>query len=132
MDERGTAIRRVMKTVARRAVVAPLPIQADDGTRPVVVALPDDTLKGVVERIMEFGGRANVFVAYPDDLALVELSVGAHEDSHDDEGNDLAHAATTMSMYVDVLFAAGGPVSIDLNVSDSAFAQSVQKLTYAF
>lgn len=131
MDARNIATRRVMKTVARRSMVQPLPVVADDGTRPVVVALPDDDLKTVFERVEAFGGRANVFVAFADWLALIEFinGSGAHESATEQH----VHEATSMAMYVEFLKLHDTPVSVSLSASAQATApHGLHQVAYAF
>lgn len=131
MDVRNIATRRVMKTVARRSAVEPLPVVAQDGTRPIVVALPDDDLKVVFERVAAFGGRANVFVAFPDWLALIELTTGtgAQEASQVQP----IHEAISMAMYVEFLKLHDSPVTVTLSASERATARhGLHQVAYAF
>jgi hypothetical protein len=63
---RDSATRRVMKTIARTFDHETLPLVLPDGSRPIVVALPNETISEVVSRVMSIGGRANVAVAFAD------------------------------------------------------------------
>lgn len=128
MDARNLATRRVMKTVARRTPMEPLPVRLRDGSTPIVVALPEDTLKYVASLTDRFGGRANVFVAFPDTLKLIDF----HIDHHELDGGDhqRAHSTMTMAMYVAYLGLNAGTPS-KLNV-DLATAESVHEIAYAF
>lgn len=64
---REQAIRRVMRSISRRVVNSgPLPVRAKDGSYPVVVALPEDTVADMDERRHRIGPDVNVVVAYPD------------------------------------------------------------------
>lgn len=131
MDARNIATRRVMKTVARQSTTQPLPVIADDGTRPVVIALPDDDLKTVFERVEAFGGRANVFVAFPDWLALIELINGS--ETRDDATVQQVHETTSMSMYVELLKLHDTPVTVNVSASEQATAQhGLHHVAYAF
>lgn len=131
MDARNIATRRVMKTIARRSTVQPLPVVGDDGTRPVVIALPDDDLKTVFERVEAFGGRANVFVAFPDWLALIEFIAGSG-DPHSAPVQRV-HEAASMAMYVEFLKLHDSPVSVSVSASAQATAQhGLHQVAYAF
>lgn len=131
MDARNIATRRVMKTVARRSTMQPLPVLADDGTRPVVVALPDDDLNSVFERVEAFGGRANVFVAFPDWLALIEFINGSG--ARDSPPAQHVHEATSMAMYVEFLKLHDTPVTVSLSASEQTTAQhGLHQVAYAF
>ena len=69
---RETAIRRVMRTVARHGNTAPL-VRDPEGRAPIVVALPDDAVADVEAQRERLGGVANLFVAYPDKLILLNM-----------------------------------------------------------
>lgn len=131
MDARNIATRRVMKTVARRSTMQPLPVLADDGTRPVVVALPEDDLNTVFKRVEAFGGRANVFVAFPDWLALIEFVNGSRP--RDSAPTQHVHEATSMAMYVEFLKLHDTPVTVSLSASEQTTAQhGLHQVAYAF
>ena len=132
MDARSTATRRVMKTVARRAAVEPLPVQARDGSTPIVVALPEDTLKYVVSMVDRFGGHANVFVAFPESLKLIDFTID-HGDITASVHDQTGHASMTMAMYVAYLgLNPGTNVNLKVDMSSNADAQSVRDVAYAF
>ncbi len=61
---RDDATRRVMKSLARPHTAGALSLRLDDGTRPVVVALPYEKVSEVVARVRAIGGKANVAVAH--------------------------------------------------------------------
>lgn len=61
---RDDATRRVMKSLARPHASGALSLQLDDGTRPLVVALPFEKVSEVVARVRVIGGKANVAVAH--------------------------------------------------------------------
>lgn len=131
MDARRVATTRVMKTIARRGATDPLKIIADDGTRPVVVTLPEDDLKSTIERVDAYGGRANVFVAFQDWLALIECVIDV--DAPESEEIQAAHGNTTMAMYVEFLkLHVNQAAMINVSISDSASAQSrIKEVAYA-
>ncbi len=132
MDARSTATRRVMKTVARRTPVEPLPVQMRDGSTPIVVSLPEDTLKYVVAMVDRFGGRANVFVAFPESLKLIDFSID-HNDIYASDHDQRGHSSMTMAMYVAYLgLNPGTNVNLKVDLSSNADAQSVRDVAYAF
>jgi len=130
MQQRSLATRRVMKTVARRAVEQPLPVRLSDGTFPIIVTLPDDTVVSVGDRVRKVGGRANVFVAFSTDLALVEFLAEA---TAGEGGSQIAHEDTSMAMFVELLkLHPGESCNITISRNVSASAPSVRSLAYAF
>ncbi|WP_091180973.1 hypothetical protein [Paramicrobacterium humi] len=83
------------------------------------MALPDDDLTTVIKRVEAFGDRANVFVAFPDSLALIELRVGA---GTGDAAIQPAHENTSMAMYVEFLELHDAPVNVSVPLSGRATA----------
>ena len=80
--ERDRATTRVMRAVARRSVVlGPLPVRAEDGSYPVIVTLPDDTLGYMESRRNHIGRSANVIVAYPERMVLIAMRDGQSDDA---------------------------------------------------
>ncbi|MDN3309541.1 hypothetical protein QWJ90_01215 [Microbacterium oryzae] len=119
-----------MKTVARRSAVEPLPVRLSDGSTPVVVALPEDTLGSVATRVNGFGGEANVFVAFPEKLTLIDFRVSKHEGETIEQ---LAQSTTSMAMYVDYLYLnPSRPSTITVDIGTDAIAPSVMNISYAF
>lgn len=128
---RSIATRRVMKTIARHVARQPLPTRLDDGSSPVIVALPEDALANVVAQVDAIGGRANVFVAFPDRLALIDTSIDGLNPTP--ENHQKSHANTTMAMYVEFLRHTNGEsVTVTVNSSRASHASSVQDVAYAF
>lgn len=133
MSVRSLATRRVMKTIARRLPMQPLPVRLADGTTPVIVTEPDDKLNAVATRVEHEGGRANVFVAFPDHLALIDFSVDSVSPIL--EQQQKAHQETSMSMYVAFLKHSPGEritVSMSSTAADAAAVPAVQDIAYAF
>jgi hypothetical protein len=92
---RDQAIRRVMRSISRRVVNAgPLPVQAKDGSYPVVVALPDDTVADMEERRNRIGRDVNIVVAYPERMVLIAMRDAVREDPAE------IHPDSTMDMLV--------------------------------
>ena len=71
---RDDATRRVMKTVARTFDREPLPLTLEDGTQPLVVALPSEYISEIVGRVISIGGSANVAVAFNDHFTTIVLA----------------------------------------------------------
>lgn len=80
MTARDTAVRRVMRSVSRRVMVTPLPVQAPDGSYPVIVALPDDTMGSIELRRDRIGRDVNIVVAYPERMAVIAMRDGQSDD----------------------------------------------------
>jgi len=128
--ERVKATRRVMKTVARESAFEPLPIVLEDGSSPVVVALPDDEIESVYRRIRKFGSAANVFVAYPENTRLIGMRLG-------EEGapaaEQLGHGHMSMAMYVDFLLLNPNKSStITISIGESVATSGTKELQYSF
>ncbi|MBF6350345.1 hypothetical protein IU448_15160 [Nocardia flavorosea] len=51
-----------------------LPATSDDGGHPVVVALEDESLSVVLDRLGAVGGRATLFVRGPHDMGIVSVA----------------------------------------------------------
>lgn len=129
MSERSIATRRVMKTVARRSAYEQLPVQAADGSHPIVVSLPEDRLVDVARHVRsEFNGSANVFVTFHDHIALINFSF-APEVSTGPE-SQVAGDATSMAMYVTYLKMHEGPAEITIDMA--AASSNVRDIAYAF
>lgn len=77
-DDRLRAIKRVGVSLAKIQAHHRLPVQLPDGSFPVVVALPTDTLSQVQELVAR-SGSANVFVAYDDRMTVIAFRAGAAE-----------------------------------------------------
>lgn len=59
---RDAATRKVMKTLSQRE--GTLPLVLDDGTSPLVIAMPYEHVSEVMNRVASMGGQANVAVAF--------------------------------------------------------------------
>lgn len=78
---RDVATRKVMKTLGQSA--AGLPFRLEDGTSPLVIAMPYEHVSEVVNRVLSLGGRANVAVAFAKNYAT--LVMGRHIEGSGDE-----------------------------------------------
>lgn len=130
VNPRSLATRRVMKTIARRAHEQPLPVRRPDGTFPVIVALPDDTVVDVGDQVARSGDRANVFVAFDSDLVLIEFVV---QHGAPDQDAQVAHEATSMAMYVELLkLDPTHSCTVSISRDSAATAPSLRRVAYAF
>jgi hypothetical protein len=92
---REQAIRRVMRSISRRVVNAgPLPVQAEDGSYPIVVTLPDDTVADMEERRNRISRDVNVVVAYPERMVLIAMRDAVRDNPAE------IHPDSTMDMLV--------------------------------
>lgn len=122
---RDQAIRRVMRSISRRVVAAgPLPVQAEDGSYPIVVALPEDSVGDMEERRQRVSRDVNVVVAYPDRMVLIAMRDGVREDPAE------IHPDSTMDMLVFYLKRSTDPVPA-IRVG-SRTAPKIEELAYAF
>lgn len=63
--ERLRLTREVGKLLLHRSFRDALPPLREDGSRPFVVGLPDDTLREITERVASLGGDAHLIVVSP-------------------------------------------------------------------
>jgi len=127
--DREKVIRRVMRTVAREQARSPLPVRLEDGSSPLVVALPGDSVADVFERVGGFGGSANLIVAYAERLKLLSIELNASSETR--EPADV-HPVASIGMLCDWLDCTpDGSAQIRIN---DAFAAPpvVRELAYAF
>ena len=117
-----------MRSISRRVVnFGPLPVQAVDGSYPVVVALPDDTVADMEDRRNRISRNANVVVAYPDHMVLIAMRDGNSEDPQEID------SGVTMDMFVHFLRNAGEDVpAIRVSSTNVPLPEDVQDLAYAF
>lgn len=122
---RDRTIRRVMRSIARRVVsFGPLPVQAADGTYPLVVALPDDTVADMEERRNRISRDVNVVVAYPERMVLIAMRDAVRDDPAE------IHPDSTMDMLVYYLKNSGEKTPA-IKVG-SKTAPRLEELAYAF
>lgn len=122
---RDRAIRRVMRSIARRVVNSgPLPVQAADGTYPLVVALPEDTVADMEERRNRISRDVNVVVAYPERMVLIAMRDAVRDDPAE------IHPDSTMDMLVYYLKNSGEQMPA-IKVG-SKTAPRLEELAYAF
>ena len=122
---REKAIRRVMRNVARRVVNAgPLPVQAEDGSYPIVVMLPDETVADMEDRRDRIGRDCNVIVAFPDRMTLIAMRDGIRDDPAE------VHPDSTMEMLV--YYLKNNPDTVPAIRVGSSTAPLLEELAYAF
>lgn len=84
--ERERATRRVMRTLTHWSATNRLPVRLEDGTSPVVIALPDDPMEEIEARRLRMGGYVNLVVAYPEYMLLLR----ARDEAETDETAEIA------------------------------------------
>ena len=70
---RDDATRRVMKAIATKNPSVRLPYAAEDGTKPLVVALPSELISDVITRVTSIGGHSNIAIAFATNFYLIIL-----------------------------------------------------------
>lgn len=122
---RDQAIRRVMRSISRRVVNSgPLPVQATDGSYPIVVTLPDDTVADMEDRRNRMSRDANVVVAFPERMVLIAMRDVARDNPAE------IHPDSTMEMLVYYLQHSSEEVpAIRIGAKT---APRVEELAYAF
>ena len=70
---RDDATRRVMKAIALKNPQVQLPYTAEDGTHPLVVALPSELISDVVGRVVSVGGHSNIAIAFATNFYLIVI-----------------------------------------------------------
>ncbi len=68
---RDVATRKVMKTLSHST--AGLPFTLQDGTSPLVIAMPYEHVSEVLNRVRSMGGQANVAVAFATNYATLVI-----------------------------------------------------------
>lgn len=122
---RDVVVRRVMRNLARRTVNhGPLPVQAADGTYPIVVVLPDDSVGDMEARRSRVGRDANVIVAYPDRMVLIAMRDAVREDAAE------IHPDSPMDMLV--IFLRAHPDETPAIRVGTEASRRIEDLAYAF
>ena len=123
---REKAIRRVMRSISRRVVsFGPLPVRAEDGTYPIVVALPNETVAEMEERRNRLSRDVNVVVAYPERMVLIAMRDAVRDDPAE------IHPDSTMDMLVHYLRNSGSNDVPSIRIG-STTAPRLEDLAYAF
>lgn len=131
--ERGEAIRRIMKAVARIAARGSLPVKLENGQSPVVVALPQDSVEHLSEQLVQAGGSANVLVAYPDHFYLVAMA--ETPSSSDLEEVAEVHHLSDVDMllqWMKTLPEAGGTFKVNGSPAREHVSPVVKEMEYVF
>lgn len=123
---REKATRRVMRSISRRVVnFGPLPVRAEDGTYPIVVVLPEETVADMEDRRNRISRDVNVVVAYPERMVLIAMRDAVHDDPAE------IHPGSTMDMLVFYLRNSAGEDVPAIRVGSVA-APHVEELAYTF
>lgn len=122
---RDQVIRRVMRNISRRVVNSgPLPVQASDGSYPIVVAMPDDSVADMEERRNRISRDINVVVAYPERMVLIAMRDAIRDDPAE------IHPDSTMDMLV--FYLKNAPQEVPAIRVGSKTAPRIEELAYAF
>jgi len=114
-----------MRNLARRAVnYGPLPVRAADGTYPVIVMLPNDTVGDMEARRDRISRDVNVVVAYPDRMVLIAMRDAVRDDA--------AEVSPDSDMEMLVLFLRQHPDSTPAIRVGTVEAPLIEDLAYAF
>jgi hypothetical protein len=114
-----------MRSISRRVVNAgPLPVQAKDGSYPVIVALPEDTVSDMDERRNRISRDVNVVVAYPERMVLIAMRDSVRENPAE------IHPDSTMDMLV--LYLKSSSEVVPAIRVGSRTAPRIEELAYAF
>jgi hypothetical protein len=134
MNERDAATRRVMKSLARRAMTQKLPCVNDEGVAPIVIALPGELLLTVVARVDDMGGSANVVLAFPDRYRVCGFTRNMVEELESGDESVTAHGTSTIDMFFDVIAStATGALTLTIpSAGDQVEKPQVEDSEYAF
>lgn len=125
MDARERArlrlARRVMTALRHQDFRAALPGVTAEGERPVVVALPDDRMGMVFDRLQELRGPVNLFVQTDPGFALVLLEPAKRPEAREVPPDVCPiHEDTHVSMLLTLLREIG-PITCHRVASDCTF-----------
>jgi hypothetical protein len=122
---REQAVRRVMRSISRRVVnFGPLPVKAKDGTYPVIVTLPDDTVSDMEDQRNRVSRDANIVVAYPERMVLIAMRDAVRDDPAE------IHPDSTMDMLV--VYIKSHTDDVPAIRVGSKTAPRIEELAYAF
>lgn len=91
-----------MKSLALRGPASGERLQIEDGTFPVVVALPYEHISDVINRVQSFGGQANVAIAFSDSFTMITMGQKA-------VGNKIVEVHQDLSMGMFLIKAQNNP-----------------------
>lgn len=118
--------KRVMKTIGTSATPVHL-MKLDDGSSPLVVALPNENVSDVFDRVRAIGGNANIAIAYAKDFQMMTLSDRAVSDGELEVNRDLSMGMLSIKMSQNP----GKTIRIKVRESAVALPQIETKLQYA-
>ncbi|MCI6584064.1 MAG: hypothetical protein MSC45_03200 [Mobiluncus sp.] len=126
-EELNDARRQVHALIGLNAL--PLPVVNNDGDAVVVVALADESVPVLIDRIRQSGGYANVFVKMSDYLVqfgMIESSCALDEDPN--PIRVYQDNTATVGAFVDFLSQSDSPVGIELIAGQSPLKVSQTKV----
>ena len=99
-DERAELSRRVGRAMLLPPEQSGLTVVRADGTRPVVLALPTDTLASVLRQVHELGGSANVVLPRAGNLLVLAVRGDGQHEGTDDVP---VYPSTNMGMFLELV-----------------------------
>ncbi|MDR6572332.1 hypothetical protein J2X60_000968 [Curtobacterium sp. 320] len=115
-----------MKTIGTRANPVDL-MKLDDGSSPLVVALPNEYVSEVFDRVRELGGNANIAIAFAKDFQVMTLSDRAVSHGELEVNHDLSMGMLLIKMSKNP----GKTIRISVRESAVALPQIETKMQYA-
>jgi predicted transcriptional regulator len=112
-----------------------LPVTGNDGSKPIVVALADELVSTLTERIQSAGGYANVFVKDGRRVRFVSLieeacAIGEPDDTM--VGDEAPRATSTIGMLLDYVERQPNGVTISAMLGHPACARDARQLELAY
>ncbi len=116
---RNEATQRIMKALARLVATEPLPVRLDDGSSPVVIAVPEEPVKDMLDRLHRAGGAANVVIDYVDSFSVVSFYSSDIPNAASDDPADVHHNSN-VGMLIDWIHAQpDGSAAFRMNGSEA-------------
>lgn len=122
----SAANKRVLVSVMRSG--RELPFRADDGSRPLIVALPNDYLSVILDRVRAAGGAANVAIA---DMRSFKIVVLRTHDEPVENGGEEYDDDMSMGMFSIRTSSQRGARSFHLSGVRAGMSSATDALAYA-
>lgn len=104
--DRMTATEFVHRKLVDRKFLDLLTAEAEDGSRPIVIAMREDLMESVVHEVVAAGGTANVFVPYLNGFQI--MAMHGTTDSEPDEVAESITASCTVGVFMQRVTQDGG------------------------
>lgn len=131
--ERDTATRRVIRSLARMQQNLVLPVQLPDGSKPVVIALPHDSLSEIESKVAHYGS-ASVIVAYSDHMSIIAFEKTTGELFSTSASGATVHGDSDIDMLIHLLREQQSS-NLAISITKQPLPQTVrpvQELQYSF